>query len=64
MKLQPYNITLHVYAENQEEANELEAELRDFVIKKYNKGIYPRAAALSNLVKRYGDSMLVDNFIR
>ena len=64
MKLKPFNITLYVYAEDETEAKILENDLLDFIRDKYNKGIYPRAAALSNLVKRYGDSMLVDNFIR
>ena len=62
--LQPYNITLHIYAESQQEADELQDALTDFVVRKYDQGIYPRAAALSNLVKRYGDSMIINNFIR
>ena len=62
--LQPHTIALHVYAESEEEAKAFEQELLNFVKKKYEQGIYPRAAALSNLVKRYGDSMLVNNFIR
>ena len=64
MKLNPYNITLHVYAESEQEAQELENDLRDFVVEKYSQGVYPRAAALSALVKRYGSSSIVNNFIR
>ena len=53
-----------MYADSQQEADELQAALTDFVVHKYDQGIYPRAASLTNLVKRYGDSMLVNNFIR
>ncbi len=62
--LQPYNITLHVYAENPQEAEELETALRDFVVSKYNQRVYPRAAALTDMVKRYGNSPIVNNFIQ
>ena len=64
MKLQPYNITLYVYAEDEQEAKALEHDLLDFVNDKYNQGVYPRAAALSNLVRRYGGSTIVNNFIQ
>jgi hypothetical protein len=62
--LQPYNITLYVYAEDEQEAKALEQDLLDFTKEKYSQGIYPRAASLSTLVKRYGSSMLINNFIR
>lgn len=62
--LQPYNITLHIYAESQQEANELQDTLRNFVIDKYSQGVYPRASSLSNLVKRYGNSAIINNFIK
>jgi hypothetical protein len=64
MVLNPYNITLHVYAQDQQEAQELENALRDFVIEKYGQAVYVRAASLTKLVKQYGKSPIVNNFIR
>ena len=55
---------MHVYAESEEEAKALENDLKDFVIMKYGQGVYPRAASLSNLVRRYGNSSIINNFIR
>ena len=62
--LEPYTIALHVYAESEQEARELENDLLDFIKDKYSQGVYPRAAALSALVKRYGSSAIVNNFIQ
>lgn len=64
MVLNPYNITLHVYAQDQQEAQELENALRDFVIEKYGQAVYVRAASLTKLVRQYGKSPIVNNFIR
>lgn len=62
--LQPYTIALHVYAESDDEAKALEADLLEFVKNKYNRGVYPRAASLSRLVKQYGNSAIVNAFIK
>lgn len=62
--LQPYTIALHVYAESDDEAKALEADLLEFVKNKYNQGVYPRAASLSRLVKQYGNSAIVNAFIK
>ena len=64
MQLFPYNITLHVYAENQQEAEALENALKDLVIDKYGQGVYIRAASLTRLVQQYGKSTIINNFIR
>ena len=57
-------MTLHVYAQNEQEAQELENALKDFVIEKYSHGVYPRAASLTRLIQQYGKSQIVNNFIR
>ena len=59
-----YEITLHVYAESEQEAKDLENDLKEFVKEKYNQGIYPRAASLSRLIKQYGNAALVNAFIK
>lgn len=63
MRLQPYTIALHIYAEDEKEAQELEDALKQFIIKKYNQGFYTRASALTRLVKQYGDMPIVNNFL-
>lgn len=62
--LQPYNITLHIYAKSEQEALELQDALRDFIIQKYNRGLYPRAESLSRVIKQYGDLPIVNNFLK
>ena len=62
--LQPHNITFPIYAESEQEAHELEAALKDFVKKKYSQQVYPRAAAITNLIRRYGNNAIINNFIR
>lgn len=64
MTLNPFNITLHVYAADQQEAQELENALKDLVIQKYGEGVYIRAASLTRLIQQYGKSPIVNNFIR
>ena len=64
MTLSPYNITLHVYAENDQEAQELENALKDFVIEKYGQGVYVRAESLTKIVQQYGKAPIINNFIR
>jgi hypothetical protein len=62
--LQLYKISLQVYAESEEEARQLEADLLEFVQQKYNQGVYPRAASLSRLIKQYGNNAIVSAFIK
>ena len=64
MTLKPYNIALNVYARDEQEAAELERVLQEFVMEKYKQGVYPRAASLTGLIKRYGNSKIINNFIR
>lgn len=62
--LTPYTIALHVYAESEEEAKDLEADLLGFMKTKYNNGVYVRAASLSRLIKQYGGNAIVNAFIK
>ena len=64
MTLNPYNITLHVYAENAREAQDLENALKEIVKDKYGQGVYIRAASLTRLVQQYGKAPIINNFIR
>ena len=62
--LQLHKISLQVYAESEEEARQLEADLLEFMKQKYNQGVYPRAASLSRLIKQYGNNAIVNAFIK
>lgn len=53
-----------VYADSDEEVATLQEELNRFVLNKYNQGIYPRAQALSRLLKQYGNNALVSAFLK
>lgn len=53
-----------MYAQNEQEAQELENALKDLVINKYGQGVYVRAASLTRLIQQYGKSQIVNNFIR
>lgn len=59
-----YEVTLHVYAESEQEAKELESELKEFVRQKYNQGIYVRADKLTNLLRRFGNNPIINNALR
>lgn len=62
--IKPYNITFPLYAESDEEARALEADLKEFVKAKYNQKVYVRAARLSQLLKQHGGNIFINNFLR
>lgn len=53
-----------LYAENEQEAKALEADLKEFIKLKYNQDIFVRASKLSALLKRFGNSTIVNNALR
>ena len=61
--MKPYQVNICVYADSDEEMLALQEELNQFVVSKYKQGIYPRARALSRLLKQYGGSALVNAFL-
>ena len=56
-------VTLWVYADNEQEVSDLQKELNKFVMDKYNQGIILRAAAMTKLIRQYGNSPLVNAFL-
>lgn len=60
MTLGHYTITLPIYAANEQEAQTLEADFKEFMRQKYNQGIYPRAATLSRILNQYGNNIMVN----
>ncbi len=62
--MRPYQVNICVYADSEEEVLALQEELNTFVMNKYKQGIYPRARALSRLLKQYGNSVFVNAFLK
>lgn len=62
--LGPHMIALHVYAESDVEAEKLEEELKEFVKRKYEQGVYVRAASLTRLIQQYGNNSIINAYVR
>ena len=62
--MQPYKIEIYVYAENQEQATEVEKAARGFVRRKYERGILVTAKKLIAALSRFEDNALVNQFFR
>lgn len=62
--MKQYNIIFPIYAESDEEAKALERDLKEFMQLKYNQDIFVRASRLSNLIRQFGNSMIVNNALR
>lgn len=62
--LKPHTIALHVFADSDAEAERLEEELKEFVKKKYDQGVYVRAASLTRLIQQYGNNAIINSFIK
>lgn len=62
--MQPHQVTLWVYADSEQDVKNLQNELDKFIMDKYNNGIYVRAAAVSDVLKRYGNSGIVNAFLK
>lgn len=56
-------VTLWVYADNEQEVSDLQKELNKFVMDKYNQGIILRASAMTKLLRQHGNSPLVNAFL-
>ena len=62
--LQPYNITFPLYAETEQEAKQLEIDLKEYVKARYNQKIYIRASKISQILKQYGNNIIVNSFLK
>jgi len=56
-------VTLWVYADNEQEVNDLQKELNKFVMDKYNQGIILRAGSMTKLLRQHGNNPLVNAFL-
>ena len=62
--LEPYSVTLWVYADNESDVKALQKELHDFVSAKYNQGVYIKATTLRRLLQKYGSNVIVNTVLR
>ncbi len=60
--MKPYQVTFHLYAEDQSEVNELQKALYDFVSESYEDKIYVTADKLTKVVRSY--SPLIKAYLR
>lgn len=60
--MKPYQVTFHLYAEDQEQVNELQKALYDLVYESYENNIYVTADKLAKIVKSY--SPLIKAYFR
>ena len=57
-------VTLWVYANNDQEVAALQEELNKFVMDKYNNGIYVRANTLRGILQKYGNNPIVNAVLK
>lgn len=62
--MKPYSVNLWVYADNEDEVSELQKALNAFSVEKYNQHIYPRATSIQRLINQFGNSAIVNNYLR
>ena len=62
--LKPYKIDLFVYAENTQQAQELQDELKAFVNEKRQQGVAVTASALLYALRKFKNNQLLFNFLK
>lgn len=60
----PQKIEFYVYAENEQEAKELQRAMNDFVRGQYNKGVLVTARKLIGALANFGNNFFVTNYLR
>lgn len=62
--MRPYQVTFYVYAESEEQVQDLQKALNGFVRKKYNIGVIVTAQRLIDALHKFGDNFIVNNFLK
>jgi molecular chaperone GrpE (heat shock protein) len=62
--MKPFKIEIYVYADSEEKALEVQKAARDFVREKYQNGILVTADKLMNALRKFGNSMIVNQFFK
>jgi molecular chaperone GrpE (heat shock protein) len=62
--MKPFKIEIYVYADSEEKALEVQKAARDFVRERYQNGILVTADKLMNALRKFGNSMIVNQFFK
>lgn len=62
--MKPYKIQIYVYAENDQEAEQVAQSAKEFVKKKYAQGILITADKLSAALERFADNFIVNQYFK
>lgn len=62
--MQPYQVIFYIYAENQDQVQDLQNQLNKFVRDKYNRGVLVTAPKFADALRRYGNNVLIEKFIK
>lgn len=62
--MKPYKIQIYIYAENDQQAEQVAQSAKAFVKKKYEQGILITADKLSAALDRFADSFIVNQYFK
>lgn len=62
--MKPYKIEIYVYAENDQQAAEVERSAKAFVRRKYDQGILITADKLNAALSRFADNFIVNQYFK
>ena len=62
--MKPYKIEIYVYAENDQQAAQVEQSAKAFVRRKYDQGILITADKLNAALNRFVDSFIVNQYFK
>lgn len=62
--MKPYKIEIYVYADSEEKASLVQKALNNFVKERYQSGILVTADKLMTALTRFGNSIIVNQFLK
>ena len=62
--MKPHKVSFYVYAENEQQIQDLQCVLNGFVRAQYNKGIVVSAQKLAQALQTFGNNFFVTNFLK
>lgn len=62
--MKPYKIQIYIYAENDQQAEQVAQSAKAFVKKKYEQGILITADKLNAALDRFADSFIVNQYFK
>lgn len=62
--MKPYKIQIYVYAENDQQAEQVAQSAKAFVKKKYEQGILITADKLNKALNKFADNFIVNQYFK